>query len=90
MSDDLDSFNKILTTDVKIYGSRAKENYRSGSDIDLTLFGSNLSQKLLNRISMALDDLMLPYSVDISNFDAITNADLVDHILRVGKSFYSR
>ena len=30
---------------VVLYGSRAKGNFREGSDIDLTIFGKNLSLK---------------------------------------------
>lgn len=72
-----------------IYGSRAKGNYRNGSDIDLTLFGSALTYEQLNRIETELDDLLLPYSIDLSLFKHIDAPDLIDHINRVGKVFYS-
>ncbi len=35
---------------VILYGSRAKGNYKKGSDIDLTFIGSNLNLSLINRI----------------------------------------
>lgn len=73
---------------VVIYGSRAMGNYRNGSDIDLTLFGKSLTYNQLNRIETQIDDLLLPYSVDLSLFDHIDNPGLVDHIHRVGKIFY--
>lgn len=73
-----------------IYGSRAKGNYRTGSDIDLSLFGNALTYEQLNRIETELDDLLLPYTFDLSLFHHIDNHDLRDHILRVGKIFYSR
>jgi uncharacterized protein len=73
---------------VLIYGSRAKGNYRRGSDIDLTLIGKNLTYALLNKIETQLDDLLLPYSIDLSLFSHIDNVELVDHIKRVGKTFY--
>lgn len=69
---------------VVLYGSRAKGNYKEGSDIDLTLIGNNLNLKDLNRISLELDDLLLPYTFDISLFHQISNSELIDHINRVG------
>ncbi len=51
-----------------LYGSRAKGNYRRGSDIDLTLLGTGLDHQLLARLDDALDDLMLPYKIDVSVF----------------------
>ena len=75
---------------VIIYGSRAKGNYSNGSDIDLTLLGRDLDLSLLNKIDNELDDLMLPYTFDLSNFSQIKNKDLIGHIRRVGKTFYEK
>ena len=74
--------------EVILYGSRAKGNYKPGSDIDLTLKGKGLNLKLLNKISLELDDLLLPYTFDLSIYHHIKQADLIDHIVRVGKVFY--
>ena len=71
-----------------LYGSRAKGTHRKGSDIDLTLVGNELTYFLLNRIETDIDDLLLPYTVDLSLYSHIDNADLLDHIHRVGKLFY--
>ena len=73
-----------------VYGSRAKGNYRPGSDIDLTLKGEGLDLTLLNRIAHALDDLLLPYTIDLSSLRQIDNPELLDHIDRVGRTFYRR
>jgi len=73
-----------------IYGSRAKGNYSRGSDIDLTLKGKKLNVSILNRISMELDDLLLPYTIDLSIYHHIKQPDLLDHIDRVGNMFYHR
>lgn len=75
---------------VVLYGSRAKGNYREGSDIDLTLMGGALSHAQLNRIETQLDDLLLPYTIDLSLFESIDNANLIDHIRRVGVIFYEQ
>ena len=75
---------------VVLYGSRAKGNYREGSDIDLTLMGGALSNAQLNRIETHIDDLLLPYTIDLSLFESIDNANLIEHIWRVGVIFYER
>lgn len=73
-----------------IYGSRAKGNYRNGSDIDLTLFGNALTYAQLNGIETQLDDLLLPYSIDLSLFNLLDNPDLISHIKHAGKTFYEK
>ena len=72
-----------------LYGSRAKGNYRKGSDIDLTLKGQNLTVSTVFNIECEIDDLLLPYLFDISIFSHIDNPNLVDHIHRVGVTLYS-
>ncbi len=71
-----------------IYGSRAKGNFKEGSDIDLILIGENLDLTLINEIDTEIDDLLLPYSFDISIYHQLENPDLIHHINRVGKTFY--
>jgi predicted nucleotidyltransferase len=73
-----------------IFGSRVKGNYKKGSDIDLTLHGAELTTKLLHKIEDELDDLLLPYTIDLSVFDLISDPDFIDHILRVGQVFYEK
>ena len=73
-----------------LYGSRAKGTHRPGSDIDLTLCGSGLGQTHLARIDEALDDLLLPYQIDLSDMASLTHPALLDHIRRVGIVFYEK
>jgi predicted nucleotidyltransferase len=79
-----------LLEEAIIFGSRAKGNYKPASDIDITLKGDKLTLRDLNKISMALDDMPLPYTFDLSLFKQIDNPELLEHINRVGKVFYSR
>jgi len=69
---------------VWLYGSRAMGRQRNGSDIDLTLIGATLEHQHLLQLLSAIDDLLLPWSVDLS-LHADLNADLRDHIRRVGR-----
>ena len=73
-----------------LYGSRAKGDFKPGSDVDLTLIGKKLNLKLLNKISLDLDDLLLPYTFDLSIYHHINNPDLIEHIERVKKIFYKK
>ncbi len=73
-----------------LYGSRAKGNYRNGSDIDLTLKGDNINLNVINKIELALDELYLPYTFDLSAFNQIDNPDLIGHVNRIGQVFYER
>ena len=72
-----------------IYGSRAKGNYKVGSDIDLTLIGAKLSQTTCMTIAEALDELLLPYCIDLSVFALLNHPDLEAHIQRVGLVFFT-
>lgn len=74
----------------QVYGSRAKGNYRTGSDIDIAVFGINLSPTQLLALETRLDDLLLPYQIDLCHFDTLQNPALIDHIQRVGLTIYSR
>ncbi|WP_277657011.1 nucleotidyltransferase family protein [Seleniivibrio woodruffii] len=69
-----------------IFGSRAKGNYREGSDIDICLFG-NIDFVLLQNIEISLDALNLPYTIDLVVYDNIQNDELKEHVERVGVSF---
>ncbi len=75
---------------VIIYGSRAKGNYKNGSDIDLTLIGDSITNDVSRDIFFDLDDLPIPYSFDLSVFSKLDHEDLKDHINRVGKVFFER
>ena len=79
-----------LITRTTVYGSRAKGTARRGSDIDLVIDGAHLNTRQLNRIATSLDDLLLPYEIDLSIRDHIDNAALLDHIDRVGIVIFDR
>ncbi len=72
-----------------LYGSRAKGTHRPGSDIDLAIKGETIGLEQLNRIANELDDLLLPYRIDLSILHHIDNPELLEHIERVGRILYS-
>jgi len=76
---------------VIIYGSRAKGNYKNGSDIDLTLQGDKeLTFDVLLKIMNDLDELLLPHTIDLSIFNDITDREVIEHIQRAGMVFYEK
>jgi uncharacterized protein len=75
---------------VVLYGSRAKGNYKPGSDIDLTMYGVALNTTLSGEIAEKLDELLLPYMIDLSVFADLKHPELEAHIGRVGVVFYER
>lgn len=92
-NDTIARINNVFATFPKIekaiiYGSRAKGSNSHSSDIDLTLYGRDLTLEDLPLIEWALDDLLLPYKIDLSLYDRISNTDLKDHIDRRGVLFY--
>jgi uncharacterized protein len=74
--------------EVIIYGSRAKGNFREGSDIDITLKGNNITDEMYSKIWLDIDDLNSPYLVDLSVFHSIASMTLKEHIQLIGKTFY--
>ena len=71
-----------------IYGSRARGTNRISSDIDITLKGRNLTYIQLALLDAKIDDLYLPYFVDLSLFSMLKNEDLIESIAREGKVLY--
>lgn len=74
---------------VILYGSRAMGTYRPGSDIDLCIEAESLGLTELLSIENRIDDLLLPWKVDLSLLHTIDNPALQDHIRRVGVTFYT-
>ena len=70
--------------EVWLYGSRAMGRHRPGSDIDLTLVGPNLRHEDRLRLMAALDDLLLPWSIDLSLQHELPEP-LRQHVARVGQ-----
>ncbi|OQY08311.1 MAG: hypothetical protein B6I28_04850 [Fusobacteriia bacterium 4572_132] len=76
--------------EVILFGSRAKGNYKNGSDIDLAIKGKELNLVDLNELLIKIDELYLPYEIDIINYSKIKNKDLIEHINRIGILLYRK
>jgi len=92
---DLDIIRSVISrfpqvSEAIIFGSRAKGNFRRGSDVDIALKGCGLNLDIVSQISHILnEESILPYKFDVLNFQSISNEDLTNHINRVGITIYT-
>jgi predicted nucleotidyltransferase len=72
-----------------IFGSRAMGNYKNGSDIDIAIYGFRVTNEIINKLSVQLnEELPLPYYFDILHYDSLLNELLKVHIDTFAKPFY--
>ncbi|WP_292663978.1 nucleotidyltransferase domain-containing protein [Nitratifractor sp.] len=64
-----------------LFGSRAKGDYRRGSDVDLAIIGNE--REVAYRLN---EETNLPYFFDVIHLQKISNKALLEHIERVGKA----
>lgn len=88
----LETFSKYpQVEEVILFGSRAKGNYKKGSDIDLAIKGSQCSASLaLTLQSFINEELPIPYMVDVVDYHSLSHLELKEHIDRAGVRFYQR
>jgi predicted nucleotidyltransferase len=73
-----------------IFGSRAKGNFRPGSDVDIALKGKSVDHADAREIAYELNEEgILPYQFDIIDYNGIGNEALREHIDRVGAVIYA-
>lgn len=82
--------NHAAIEQVVIFGSRAKGNYRHGSDIDLAIKGRKITFSQLMQLENEIDDLNMPYTVDLLQYEQLGNQELLAHIERVGIVIYDK
>jgi predicted nucleotidyltransferase len=76
---------------VLIFGSRAKGNYKRGSDVDLAVKGVGITPTTVSRLSFLLnEEYPLPYFFDVVHYETLSNSDLVEHIDRVGEIIFEQ
>ena len=72
-----------------IFGSRSMGNYKNGSDIDLVIYGDQITAEIQNQLSIELNEkLPLPYYFDIIHYETLKHEGLKQHIDQFGKVFY--
>jgi predicted nucleotidyltransferase len=88
----IDTFMKYhQIEEVILFGSRAKGNYKKGSDIDLAINGKECSPRVALDISGIInEELPIPYYVDVVDYKSLEHKDLKNHIDNVGVAFYKK
>src|SRR5580693_4789078 len=70
-----------------IFGSRAKEAYKPGSDVDIAVWSS--SDESSPQLSGILnDETLLPYKFDVVNYDQTDNQNLRAQIMGTAVDIY--
>ena len=67
-----------------LFGSRAKGNFREGSDIDIALKGEETTHDQRDEILRKYDALFIPWKLDLVVYRSIKEPNLREHIDRVG------
>ena len=68
-----------------LFGSRAKGNYKPGSDVDLALKGPGISYDVVVQVASRLNHMPgMPYFFDVVDYQTIAEPLLLAHIDRVG------
>lgn len=94
LDSELAEISRIISTRASvevacIFGSRAKGNFRPGSDVDIALKGKSVRHADVLAIGYALNEEgCLPYQFDILDYNTIDNDSLREHIDRVGKIIF--
>ncbi len=73
-------------TDILLFGSRAKGNFKPSSDIDLCRIGNQLDEHELLKLKTSVDSLDLPWEIDLIVFDLLSDEAVKEHIQRGGIS----
>lgn len=89
INDTLKSFPEIRKA--AIFGSRAKENYQPGSDIDIAVWGEAVTFDTISHLHAKLEEESpMPYLFDIVDYAHLNHVELREHIDRVGKLIFRR
>lgn len=74
-----------------IFGSRARGDYKKASDIDIALFGDKLTNTINTKIFFEIDELYMPYKVDLINFNVLGKENRIrENILKEGVEIYAQ
>jgi predicted nucleotidyltransferase len=75
---------------VVLFGSRAMGTFATTSDVDLALFGEQLTRSDLADLGAAVEQLSVPQRVDLLLYKDIGNDNLLRHIAEHGLVGYHR
>jgi uncharacterized protein len=77
--------------EAQIFGSRSMGNFKNGSDIDIAIYGPELDEATVRRISTLFnEELPIPHRVDVVWYEGCENEELKAHIREHGRHLEGR
>ncbi len=73
-----------------LFGSRAMGTFTANSDVDIALYGDELTLSDLGHIAAAADELNIPQQLDFLLYRTIDNPRLIEHIEKYGQEWFCR
>jgi predicted nucleotidyltransferase len=73
-----------------LFGSVAKGTNKSVSEIGLAVKGRNINSNDISELGKAMEELNLPYKIEILNYDKIKDPDVTNQIDLVGIRIYKQ
>jgi predicted nucleotidyltransferase len=74
-----------------LFGSRAKGNYKPGSDIDIAIYGDEINIDVISKLHALLEEgSHMPYFFDVVDGTHLNHLELNEHIARVGEVIFAR
>jgi proline iminopeptidase len=73
---------------VLLFGSRAKNTFKDGSDIDLAVIAPTLNDSQFSALWGKIEDLPLAFKVDLLHWDTLSNQALKQKIRSEGIQLY--
>lgn len=79
-----------------IFGSRARNTFKVTSDIDIAIWTDlnleslSISSNVISSLKADFEDSLIPYTVDLVDYQQLSNQRLKEEIDRYGKVFYLR
>ena len=73
---------------VILFGSRARENFSSSSDIDLAIDAPSMNSVAYTNLWSMLDELPIVFKLDVLHLQSLNNDKLFESITKDGVIFY--
>ena len=71
-----------------IFGSRAIDTYKEASDVDIVVFGDDVSSATIANLKDDFEESYIPFFFDVLAYKTIKSDELIKHIDIKGKVFY--
>jgi type I restriction enzyme S subunit len=93
--DIITKLNEVFEVNAKvdkalIFGSRAKGNYRSDSDIDIAIKGADITLDDILKMQVEFEEKGIKYKIDLVDYHTVKEEALIEHVDRVGIEMYRR